>query len=159
MRQTLPLTQITDKWLVTLRSSDELNDYCVAKYGKKPTIFIGLNPKDPISEEFLPAITIYPIGKVEGVTQEEYVYTMFCGWDILYEGVNEAEDGIVELEGMNLADELGQILYKLLSIANPSNPITEVRYMLDTQWAPRWTGIFYADIKITPPLGGFPIEY
>jgi hypothetical protein len=158
MKQTLQLTQITDKWLIVLQNSAQLNDYCIAEYGKKPTIFVGLNPKDTISEQFLPAIVIYPIGKIEGLNKEQYTYTMFCGWDILHKGTNEA-DGVVELDGMKKSDELGQLLYRTLSVASQDNPISTIRYELDTAWAPRWPGWFYADIDIYPPIGGFPMEY
>lgn len=156
--RTLNIFTIAEKWREVLYNSAELEDYCITNFGKKPTIYIGLDQKLQIGEERLPAITIYPLGKVEGLNMDKQVYGMFCGWDILHDEIAEG-DNLYQFEGMRKSTEFGQILFTILAKASPSNPISEATFEYGMEWAPRWPGWFAATIEITPPLGGFPIEY
>lgn len=157
MIQTLPLSTIVQAWRDALAASAEINDYCLAHYGRIPKIFIGISRKAPPTESDCPYIVIRPGTKEEGEIGE-FTYVISVGWAIKNE--NQTELGsVVEQDGVFECDALGQMIYEALAEVSPSNPITRSRYEIEPiEFYPQFVGQMELEISITPAIGG-SIDY
>lgn len=158
MIPTLKLSDIMDKWRDALTASQAIENYCLAKYGKAPTIQVGTNGKAAIPDSACPVIILYPGAKSEGLELQEYSYKLTVGWTIL-QPVSTVNGNVTEYIGVTECDDLGQLIYQELAQLSPDNPIGEVNYNIEpVAYYPRFHGRMDVTLKITP-ISGFTITY
>lgn len=158
MMQTIPLMDIVTKQAEALRSSEEIRDFCLAKYGKLPTIIVGHNEKKKPGREDCPAILIPRMGKIEGEDSQEFRYFTLVGWMIFNDQETE-EDGIRVLKGLEEADALGQMIYEKLCHLNPNYPVSESHYEIEGfEFFPLIIGEMQLNITM-PRTMGMKMEY
>ncbi len=156
----LLLSDIIATWRDRLRQSQRIADFCQAKYGKAPAIFVGSDPAQPPADADCPYILIRPGWKAEGIERKQYRYTVPLEWAIV-NSAKTAVDGGTELDGVYECDQLGQLILDEIAQASPANPISYVRYFANAAWFgkpestfPRFTGAMEVKLYIVPALGG-----
>lgn len=111
--QTLPLHTIINKIRDTLKNDSDIADFCLTKYSKPLTLFVGINPKNPPKEAHCPFIVIFPVKKREGESLEEYSYNT-----VLWLGIkndNAVTTGnVIEESGIEEISEFSQLVYMAL---------------------------------------------
>jgi len=161
MLPTLPMIDIITKWKNVLVADTPLNDFCLAKYGRKPHIYVGVDLRNPPSEdepELFPYIVLLPGPKTEGLNQSVYTYTPTVGWVVMQENTT-VEGDVTFYDGLTEADEMGQLIFAAVAEANPDYPVTQLD-VKSTGFAiaPQYAGTFDATISI-PITMGVELEY
>ncbi|MDY0242574.1 MAG: hypothetical protein RBR34_10385, partial [Rhodospirillaceae bacterium] len=59
----LTTSELIEKIRDAVANSQEISAWCVSKYGKTPTVFVGIDIENP------PAETDYPVIVIEGVAE------------------------------------------------------------------------------------------
>ncbi|MDF2631431.1 MAG: hypothetical protein K0Q85_27 [Caproiciproducens sp.] len=171
MNPTLKLKTIAMTWRDILMESGKIRGFCQEKYGKPPTIFMGMNGQRLPVKETCPYIAIVGGVKKEGLEEESFLYHIGISWVIMQS--NALVDGeikpwsekltgeTIECMGVYECDELGQLIYEVLQEAlGDSWPISKIDYEVD--WAPpyfpQWPGHMVAATSILPTMGE-EIEY
>jgi hypothetical protein len=95
MIKTLPLMTIITAWGKALGQNAEINAFCLSKYNKTPTIYVGINKKKPPTEDDCPYIVIRPGVKEEGEL-DVYSYVISVGWAIKNENETRIDEGNFE---------------------------------------------------------------
>ncbi|TCL76820.1 hypothetical protein EDC14_1001102 [Hydrogenispora ethanolica] len=156
----LLLTGIIAGWRDRLRQSQTIHDFCQAKYGKAPAIFVGSDPARPPADADCPYILIQPGWKTEGTDRKQYRYAVPVQWAIVNPD-RTAADGVTELAGIYDCDQLGQLILDEIAQASPANPISYVKYFPLTEealasggYSPRFTGAMEVKLYIVPAMGG-----
>jgi hypothetical protein len=158
MVSTLKLSDIMGKWLDALKTSAAIQNYCTAKYGQAPKIYVGINGKNPPAASDCPMIVLYPGAKSEGLELQEYIYKLTVGWTILQDAATTT-DNITEYLGVVECDELGQLIYLELAGLSTNNPISVVNYSIEpVAYYPRFPGRMDITLKVTP-VNGYSINY
>lgn len=158
MISTLKLSDITSRWRNALQTSTTIQNYCSAKYNRRPKIYVGMNGKKLPADADCPLIILYPGAKSEGLELKEYSYNLTVGWTILQAGATTT-DNITEYLGVAECDELGQLIYLELAGVSVDNPISAVHYSIEpVAYYPRFPGHMDITVKITP-VNGYRIEY
>ena len=158
MMQTIPLMDIAMKQAEALRSSEAIRDFCLAKYGKLPTIIVGYNEKRKPGREDCPAILILRMGKIEGEDSREFRYFTLVGWMIINDQETE-ENGIRVLEGLRDGDALGHLIYETLCHLSPNYPVSESHYEIEGfEFFPLIVGEMQLNISV-PRTMGIKIQY
>jgi hypothetical protein len=158
MIPTLKLSDILNRWRDAIRTSQPIQDYCAAKYGKAPKLYVGLNGKQPPADSDCPFIVLYPGAKSEGLELQEYTYTLTVGWTILQSATTTA-NAATEYLGVAECDDLGQLIYLELAQLSTDNPISTVDYSIEpVAYYPRFPGRMDITLKITS-VNGYSIIY
>ena len=151
--QTIPLMDIVMRQAEALRSSETIRDFCMDKYNKLPTIFVGYNVKNRPGKDDCPAIVIPRMGKIEGEDSREFKYFTLVGWMIV-NGDEVEEDGISRLRGLEESDALGQMIYETICHLNPNYPVSESHYEVDAvEFFPQIVGEMQLNITIPRTIG------
>lgn len=158
MVPTLQLSEIISRWRDALQASAAIQNYCTAKYGKSPQIYVGINGKNPPVETDCPMIFLYPGSKSEGLELQEYTYQLTVGWKII-QAATTANGNVTEYLGVTECDGLGQLIYQELAQLTAANPISAVNYCLEpVVYYPQFPGRMDITLKITP-VNGYSINY
>lgn len=165
MELTLKLKTIALRWRDILMNSPEIRDFCVDKYGKPPTIFMGVNGKKLPDKKYCPAIFILPGVKTEGLDQAELSYGIGVSWSIDQSNVmvdgevkpwSESLAGeVIEFLGVYETDDFGQLIYEVLQTELMDNfPVSKVTYNIETSsdW-PQFPGYMLLETIIEPVMG------
>lgn len=165
MELTLKLKTIALRWRDILMDSAEIRDFCIEKYNKPPTIFMGVNGKKLPSKKHCPAIFILPGVKTEGLDQAELAYGICISWSI--DQPNVMVDGeikpwseditgkVIEFLGVYETDDFGQLIYEALqSELMESFPVSKIDYHIETsaEW-PQFPGFMVLETNIEPAMG------
>jgi len=165
MQLTLKLKTMAMRWRDILINSTEINDFCQDKYGKPPTIFMGINGKKLPDKKHCPAIFILPGIKTEGLDQSELSYGISISWSIDQPNVmvdgeivrwNETLTGeVIEFLGVYETDDFGQLIYEVLQAELMDNfPVSRVDYSIETQdYWPQFPGYMILTTIIEPAMG------
>lgn len=158
MIPTLKLSDIISKWRDALQASQPIQNFCLAQYGKVPTIFVGSNGKNLPTEADCPMIIIFPGTKAEGLELQEYKYKLTVGWTIAQNAVS-VTNNVTEFQGVAECDALGQLIYLELAQLSPDNPISAVKYNIEpVAYFPRFPGRMDITIKIAL-INGYTITF
>jgi hypothetical protein len=170
MEFTLKLKTIALRWRDILMDSAKIHDFCMERYGKPPTIFMGVNGQKLPAKKHCPAIYILPGVKKEGADQTELSYGLCVSWSIVQQNVmldgeikpwNENDTGkLIEFLGVYETDDFGQLIYETLQ-AELSDifPISKMEYNVNTQvYWPQFPGYMVLTTDIRPGIGE-EIEY
>lgn len=158
MIPTLKLSDIMSKWRDALQASQPIQNFCMAQYNKAPSIFVGINGKQPPTENDCPLIILYPGTKAEGLELQEYTYNLAIGWTILQDAVT-VTNNVTEYHGITECDALGQLIYLELAQLSPDNPIGVVNYNIEpVAYFPRFPGRMDITVKITS-INGYNINF
>ncbi|MDU4960934.1 MAG: hypothetical protein E6X17_09795 [Sporomusaceae bacterium] len=158
MIPTLKLSDILTKWREAIQASQPIQNYCVAKYGTAPKLYIGMNGKQLPADSDCPFIVLYPGAKSEGLELQEYTYTLTVGWTIL-QSATTADNATTEYLGVAECDDLGQLIYLELAYLSTDNPISAVDYSIEpVAYYPRFPGRMDITLKITS-VNGYDIIY
>lgn len=158
MIPTLKLSDILNRWRDAIQSSQAIREYCIAKYGRVPKIYIGMNGKQLPADSDCPFIVLYPGAKTEGLELQEYTYTLTVSWTILQSAINTANE-VNEYTGVSECDNLGQLIYLELAQLSTDNPISAVDYSIESSaYYPRFLGRMELTLKITS-VNGYDIIY
>jgi hypothetical protein len=158
MVSTLKLSDIISKWRDAMQASASIQNYCTAKYGQAPKIYLGINGKNPPAASDCPIIVLYPGAKSEGLELQEYTYKLTVGWTILQDAATTTGN-ITEYLGVAECDELGQLIYLALAELSADNPISVVNYSIEpVAYYPRFPGRMDITLKVTP-VNGYNINY
>lgn len=158
MIPTLQLTDITSRWRDALQASAPIQNYCNAKYGKAPKLYVGISGKQLPAAADCPCIVLYPGAKSEGLELQEYNYKITVGWTILQDDFTTA-DNVTEYAGVSECDGLGQLIYLELAQITTDNPISVVNYSIEpVAYYPRFFGRMDITLKILP-VNGYSITY
>ncbi len=154
------LSDILTQWRDCLVSSQVLESFCQTKYGKSLKLFIGLDPNVQLTETDCPYIIIYPGWKTEGGERKQFCYMVPVHWAIINSS-KTISGNQVELDGIYDCDMLGQLILAELAEASPGNPISYVKYEMQTKeslkelaYFPKFEGKMEVKFYITPVLGG-----
>ncbi len=162
---TLQLKIMARRWRDILKNSTRIRDFCVEKYGRRPTIFVGVNGRKLPDKRHGPAIFILPGVKTEGLIPE-FAHAIAVSWFIVQEKISV--DGVeqpwrenvtgelIEFLGAYEADDLGQIIYEVLAEELMDDyPITKAEYDIDTspEYFPQWPGHMVLTTEIDPCMG------
>jgi len=82
MEMTLKIKTMAMAWRDILMGSVEIENFCMEKYGKKPTIFMGVNGNKLPDKRYCPAIFILPGIKTEGGGQDVLSYGICVSWSV-----------------------------------------------------------------------------
>ncbi|WP_122630438.1 hypothetical protein [Lucifera butyrica] len=158
MISTLKLSDIISKWRDALQASQPIQNFCSSQYNKAPSIFVGINGKNPPTENDCPLIILYPGSKSEGLELQEYTYNLTVGWTIL-QAAATVTNNVTEFRGVAECDTLGQLIYQELAQLSPDNPISVVNYNIEpVAYFPRFPGRMDIIIKITS-INGYNINF
>ena len=109
------LQGIISVWRDRLKNDTALQEYCLAHYGREPSIVVGC--RSATAEE-CPAVVLRPGAKIEGAGKYHNIYKVFVDWAVINstETVRET-DGVAVKEqvGLTEVDELGQIIWNALT--------------------------------------------
>ena len=166
MIHTLKLKTIALRWRDIILASTAIRDFCVEKYGKPPTLFVGVNGKRLPDKKHCPAIFIIPGVKTEGLDQPENSYGIAISWAILQPNVmvdgvtvpwtENITGEVIEFLGAYESDDFGQLIYETLqTVAMDEHPISKVDYEVDgsSEFCPQWPGHMILQTDIEPTLG------
>jgi hypothetical protein len=131
MIQGLLLSDLADKWRERLAASAQVNEFGRTKFGKKPQIFIGINPTTPPGSAACPYIVILPQCKREGVDWKQYRYWVLVQWAVVNAAKTETTEGPA-LSVLYDCDQLGRLILNEIAQANPAYPLSHVKYQLPT---------------------------
>ena len=138
--QTIKLTDIDKKWAQALESSAAINAFCMDKYSKLPTIYLGFDGKNMPKESDCPVIILAPGNKTEGLEQSNHTFYKFIRWSVANKSITKAGN-IVSYDGEIESDELGQLIYMELAELNPDMPISQVDIDVNgTHFFPQFPG-------------------
>ena len=130
-------------------------EYCQGKYERDPTVFVGINRKDPPKDADCPYIVILPGVKAEGEDVPDFHYGLTVGWVISNE---EMENN--ELTGLGECDDLGQLILEAIKAICPDHPVSTVTYELNpVDHFPKIIGEMQLELSITPYIGAGEINY
>lgn len=148
----IPLYDIVKKWRDKLAQSPEIVNYCQEKYGKAPTIYVGVNLKKPPTENDCPYIVILPGASREGETeQNEYVVNI--GWAIRNDRIITVGN-IQELAGIAEVSKFGELILDAVVEANPSYPVTQIITSIEpVEFFPQLVGEMELTIEIDQVIG------
>lgn len=153
MIQTLSLSTIVRAWRDLLAANATISDYCLARYGRTPRLYVGINAKKPPTEADCPYIVIRPGVKEEGEL-EEFTYAISVGWAIKNEN-QTTNDNVIEQNGVYECDDLGQLIYQALAEASANSPVTRSQYEIEPiEFWPQFVGQMELETTITPAIGG-----
>lgn len=161
---TLQINTMARRWRDIIKNSTRIRDFCIEKYNKAPTIFVGVNGKKLPDKRHGPAIFILPGVKTEGLIPE-FAFALSVSWFIVQENV--LVDGVqqkwhenitgelVEFLGAYESDDFGQIIWEVLAEElMDSFPISKAEYNIDTQeHFPQWPGFMILTTEIEPSMG------
>lgn len=167
MNGTLKLKTMAMVWRDVLADSSAIADFCMEKYGKKATFFMGVNGSKLPNEAYCPLICIIPGIKTEGADEEILRYGLGISWvinqpNVLVDGEEKAwsddlEGSMIEFLGMYESDELGQLIFETLQtwlMDNGSFPISKMEYSINTQaYFPQFPGNMILVTEIEPAMG------
>lgn len=160
--KTLALKYIKDKWRDAIANSTAIEEFCLNKYSKELTLFIGIDMKNPPSKQDCPYIIILPGVKKEGYKAKENVYALSLGWAIVNDNYNisTSQSGkVVEFIGNDDADELGQLILEEIAKVNTSSQIAAVDYQIEpADFFPQFLGQMILELEIESPPG-FDLVY
>ena len=152
----LLLSDLVLKWKEQLAASAAVGEFCLKKFGKKPHIFVGVDPANPPASTDCPYIIIRPVLKKEGNKRKQYRYTAAVSWSVV-NSVKTITNEITELAGLYDCDKLGQIILNALAQASPANPISYVKYRLpagESNTFPQFEGSMEIKVYVTTSMGG-----
>lgn len=158
MIPTLKLSDILSKWLNALQASQPIQNFCSTQYNKVPNIFVGMNGKNPPTDNDCPMIILYPGSKSEGLELQKFTYKLAVNWTI-YQSAVSVTNNVTEFNGVTECDTLGQLIYLELAQLSPDNPINVIRYNIEpVAYFPRFPGRMDITIKI-PSINGYNINF
>ena len=158
MFSTIPITVFIRKWRDAIANSAAISAFCIEKYNKPLSLYVGIDGKKPPTDKNCPLVIVFPGGKVEGGGEAECRYTGSIGWSIIQPGVAN-QDGITENIGLYEADELGQLILTAIAEINPSYPVTRVEYSFESnEFFPQFPGRMDITIQV-PVVMGMQITY
>jgi hypothetical protein len=163
--QTVKFTDIVAKYRDALKNNTPINEFCLNKYGVKPTLFIGLNGKSLPDDQFCPAIVLLPGVKHEGLEVSGNEYIAGVMWSIkngkvLVDGVErdwspKLSGNVVEFVGVSETDALGQLIYEALAEVSDNYPVSKIEFNLESQQAyPQWPGYMFITHEADVIIGG-----
>lgn len=153
MFSTIPITVFIRKWRDAIANSAAISAFCMEKYHKPLSLYVGIDGKKPPTDKSCPLVIVFPGGKVEGSGEEEYRYTGSIGWSIIQPQVTQ-QDGITENTGLYEADELGQLILATIAEINPSYPVTRVEYAFESNdFFPQFPGRMDITIQVPVRMG------
>lgn len=151
--QTISLSGMCSKIATALAASTAITSYCTTAYGSAPSIYVGINGKNPPNDTNCPFIVVMPGQKTEGPQIEEHVYQIMIGWGIVNTSATTSGK-IITQTGLTQADAIGQLIYAALENAG-SYPPSQISYVLEgLEFYPQFVGRLEAEIRVTPALGG-----
>lgn len=157
--QTISLTAIAGKLANAFAASTAIASYCVAAYSSGPHIFVGINGKNPPTENDCPYILVLPNQKTEGPQLEEHIYSLTIGWGIKDDTTTVTTATatavtITTLDALTAADAIGQLLYAACESAG-AYPPSQISYQLEgIEFYPQVVGRMELEIRVTPCMGG-----
>ena len=158
MFSTIPITVFIRKWRDAIANSAAISAFCIEKYNKPLSLYVGIDGKKPPTDKNCPLVIVFPGGKVEGSGEEECCYTGSIGWSIVQPKVT-VTDGLAENTGIYEADELGQLILATVAEINPSYPVTRADYSFESNdFFPQYPGRMDITIQI-PVVMGAQISY
>lgn len=167
MEMTLKLKTIAMLWRDIILNSDEIKTFCLEKYNKEPTIFVGVNGKKLPDKKYCPAIFILPGIKTEGADEDELSYGLCVSWSIdqskvIVDGIEKIweeklEGNTIEFLGTYETDDFGQLIYDTLqkNLLNKGIfPISRNEYNVESQmYFPQFPGFMVLTTHIQPAFG------
>lgn len=158
---TMDIMRIVNKWAAVLTADAAINAFCMDKYGRAPKVLIGIDERNPPSDQDdtnFPYIVLYPGPVVEGLNQTSYTYTISAGW-VVYQENKTTSGQITSYNGIEECSALGQLIYKAVGMANEDYPITNVdKKAILTAYQPQYAGMADFDVSI-PVTMGVDMEY
>lgn len=147
-----PMLQVTDiasKWATALENNQPLTDWCMAKYGKAPKIYIGLPIKNPPGEKECPYIIIRPGVSDEGTLKPEMLYSLSVGWAVKGTVDGTSAGRITTADGVVECDEMKPLVLDAISAAG-AWPISSAPVEIEcAEFLPQVVG--FAEIQLQIP--------
>lgn len=173
MIPTLAITTIIQKWRDVLYADPAIYAYCLAQYGRPPTIYVGVPRISPPTAANCPYIVIRPGSKVEGTAHAENAYAVAVGWSILADDIGSTTTvhalpvpgneeppetynvSVIENSAVYEADALGQLILAAIDGASGDNPISTADYELEVvDFLPQVVGDVQIEIGIASVHAG-----
>lgn len=125
MIPTINAYQVIEKWRDKLASSEKLDAFCLEKYGKSFTIYVGADVKSLPNENNCPFILMIPSQKSEGVMHEDLQVTITLVWSIASKE-KTINGKIIEMNNVSELTKFGEIIALEVAEINPSYPISNL---------------------------------
>lgn len=157
--QTITLSSILQKWEAALLASSAIQDFCMEKYNKAPTLYVGYDKKRPATTADCPVIILFTGNKDEGLEQDIFTYRASIGWSVANKNKDTSTPGVIRYPGVFESDELGQLIWAVIAEASDNWPVSRAYYDLEAvEFFPQVPGRMDIEIDVIPPIGA-PIEY
>lgn len=120
---------IAREWTKALESSVALNDFCRERFGREPSLFVSMDPRDLPGRKDCPYIALLPMGKKCGVEaeDEEFSLSVFLG---IEDGTRRHEGRVFEYRGAAmLEEEMNPLVLQALADSGEHSP-DAVEYQL-----------------------------
>lgn len=151
--QTIDMYDILTVWRDAIKNSQPIIDFCLEKYNKLPTIFVGINFDAPPTDDDCPVIILMPGTKIEGQAITPFLYALSIGWSI-YNEQTVVIDNVVEYVGIQQCSQLGQLIYETIAQVRPDYPITKMTFEINAlEMFPQIVGEMTLETEIEPCIG------
>lgn len=138
------LTGALKHFAETIRDNAAIREFCVSRYGKRPTIQVGLDLKRPPKD--VPIVVFYE-ASVERDLDAKPQAGFAVAWCIANEAVDET-DGIRRYVGFDESDELGELIRTALAPVTAQYRVRIESYGVNaTEWFPQFPGSLFMAIE------------
>jgi len=93
-----------------IASSSAISSWCKTNNYTQLKVFVGLNGKNPPTENDCPYVIIYPSLWTEGEREGEWSWIVVVAWSV-YNTSSASSGGMVTLTGLQHTDDLGELLW------------------------------------------------
>ena len=147
-------SDILQKMRDVLANNQELQDWCQVNYGKQPTIFVGIDERNPPGKKNCPLIILRLDDSEIGKETKQHEYKILVDWAVLDESVTK-NDNIIEYRGVYQADAMGQIIWRALPDFSQNISLSRTAYALEPiDYFPMILGGMDLSIIIPNLIGG-----
>ena len=151
--QTITMTAILQKMRDLLKASTAISTWSTTKYGKVPTIYVGMDLKHQPKADTMPHVVLIPDGKDEGVEQSTHVYSVLVAWCVSDSGITPGTHTI-EYDGLYNSDAFGQLIWSCLSDFSANCPASRCEYEVDGAVVlPLFPGYMTIEIRVPVVMG------
>lgn len=150
----MDIATLLEKIRDTLAADADCKEFCQAKYGKDPLVYLGVDDDNPPPQDQYPVIVVFSVNRVSRGDGDKFItYNANIGVGIVNETVTTVDNkitlpGLVEAEALRQLVEaalFGQVGHKLSVIGDTatevifplfrSDTIVEIQYLKSSRMA------------------------
>lgn len=121
---------ILELFAAKLAASTDLAEWCNTNLGKEPTIFLGIDLRDPPGRDSAPFIVLQPAPAQEGDEVSTFRYLVTVDWCLVEEG-STTTGNVRAMDGPKLAEAMGRLILDELRVASANVTLSSWTYTLE----------------------------